>query len=226
MGAVARGRSTHVNKIRVLVAEDHATVRQGLKLLIDSQPDMEVVGEAGNGHAAISGVESLKPTVAVIDIAMPEMNGLAATRDIRKLVPETAVVALTRYEDDAYVQELLAAGACGYVLKQSASPELLSAIRAAASGRQYLDSAITSRRAGTLLGRRRDAPQRITDRESEVLRLMALGHSNKEIATTLDISVKTVEVHKANAMRKLALTGRIDVVRYALLQGWLHDPAD
>jgi DNA-binding NarL/FixJ family response regulator len=215
-----------VKKIRIVVAEDHATVRQGLKLLIDSQPDMQVVGEAGNGRAAIATVEVLKPQVAVLDISMPEMNGLAATRDIRKLVPGTAIVALTRYNDDAYVQELLGAGACGYVLKQSASPELLSAIRAAATGKRYIDSTLQSpRESGLLLKRRGDRPPpRITDRESEVLRLMALGHSNKEIASALDVVVKTVEVHKANAMRKLGLRGRIDIVRFALLQGWLQEP--
>jgi DNA-binding NarL/FixJ family response regulator len=193
-----------VSKISVLLAEDHETVRQGLKLLIDRQPDMEVIGEAGDGRAAVECAGTLHPNVVVVDISMPEMNGLAATRAIRAASPSTAVVALTRYGDDAYVQELLKAGALGYVLKQSPSGELVDAVRAAAGGRA--------------------SPARITDRESEVLRLMALGHSNKDIANTLDLSVKTVEVHKANAMRKLGLTGRTDVVRYALLQGWLRDP--
>jgi DNA-binding NarL/FixJ family response regulator len=135
-------------------------------------------------------------------------------------------VALTRYGDDAYVQELLKAGALGYVLKQSPSGELVDAVRAAAAGHQYLDRSLAARVAGAMLSQRggRASPARITDRESEVLRLMALGHSNKDIANTLDLSVKTVEVHKANAMRKLGLTGRTDVVRYALLQGWLRDP--
>jgi DNA-binding NarL/FixJ family response regulator len=210
----------------VLVAEDYETVRQGLTLLIDGQPDMEVVGEAGDGRTAVERAESSRPTVAVIDVSMPEMNGLAATRGIRDRAPETAVVALTRYADEAYVKALLGAGARGYVLKQSPSSELLDAIRAAAKGKQYLDSSLTTRIAGALVGARRgDSPYpRITDREAEVLRLMAVGHSNKEIAGTLDITVKTVEVHKANAMRKLGLQGRTDVVKYALLQGWLRDP--
>lgn len=213
-------------KIRVLLAEDHETVRHGLKLLINRQPDMEVIGEAGDGDAAVERVGVLHPNVAVVDISMPQMNGLAATRAIRESAPATAVVALTRYGDDAYVQELLNAGALGYVLKQSPSAELLDAVRAAAAGRRYLDRSLAARVAGTMLrGRgRRSTPSPITERESEVLRLMALGHSNKEIATTLDLSVKTVEVHKANGMRKLGLAGRIDVVRYALLQGWLRDP--
>ena len=213
-------------KIRVLLAEDHETVRHGLKLLIDRQPDMEVVGEAGDGHAAVERAGSLKPNVAVVDIAMPGMNGLAATKAIRESTPATAVVALTRYDDDAYVQELLNAGASGYVLKQSPSTELVDAVRAAAAGRRYLDRSLAARVAGTMMNQhgRRTAPSPITERETEVLRLMALGHSNKEIASQLDLSVKTVEVHKANATRKLGLTGRTDVVRYALLQGWLREP--
>jgi DNA-binding NarL/FixJ family response regulator len=212
--------------IRVLLAEDHETVRQGLKLLIDGQPDMEVVAEAGDGARAVETAAAVRPDVAVVDISMPEMNGLAATRAIRRSAPETAVVALTRYADDAYVQELMNAGALGYVLKQSPSGELVDAVRAAATGRRHLDRTLAARVAGSMLGpqRRRPGPSPITDRESEVLRLMALGHTNKDIAATLDLSVKTVEVHKANGMRKLGLAGRTDVVRYALLQGWLKEP--
>ena len=213
-------------KIRVLLAEDHETVRHGLKLLINRQADMEVVGEAGDGRVALEQVVVLKPNVVVVDVSMPHMNGLAATRAIHESAPATAVVALTRYGDDAYVQELLNAGALGYVLKQSPSAELVDAVRSAASGRRYLDSSLAARVAGTMLNPRgrRAAHGMITDRESEVLRLMAIGHSNKDIAANLDLSVKTVEVHKANAMRKLGLSGRTDVVRYALLQGWLREP--
>ena len=214
-----------MGKITVLLAEDHETVRQGLKLLINRQPDMEVVAEAGDGGGAVESAGLLKPNVAVVDISMPKMNGLAATRAIRESAPDTAVVALTRYSDDAYVQELLNAGALGYVLKQSPSAELVDAVRAAASGRRYLDTSLAAHVAGTMIcAKARRSTPAITERESEVLRLMALGHSNKDIAQTLDLSVKTVEVHKANAMRKLGLAGRTDVVRYALLQGWLRDP--
>jgi DNA-binding NarL/FixJ family response regulator len=214
-----------VKKIRVLLAEDHETVRQGLKLLIDAQTDMQVVGEARDGREAVNAVATVAADVAVLDISMPEMNGLAATRVIAESAPQTAVVALTRYGDEAYVQQMLGAGARGYVLKQSASAELLAAIRAAASGRQYLDTALAGRAGSPLFRPRGQAGlPRISDREAEVLRMMAAGHSNKEIATTLDVSVKTVEVHKSNAMRKLGLHSRIDVVRYALLQGWLRDP--
>jgi DNA-binding NarL/FixJ family response regulator len=215
-----------MKKIRVLLAEDHEVVRQGLKLLIDGQPDMEVVGEAGDGRAAVDGASTLQPNVVVVDVAMPNVNGLAATRRLREAAPSSAVVALTRYADDAYVQELLHAGALGYVLKQSPSSELLDAVRAAAAGRRHLDRSLAARVGETMLRTRgpRAASPPITDRETEVLRLMALGHSNRDIANALDLSVKTVEVHKANAMRKLGLAGRTDVVRYALLQGWLREP--
>jgi DNA-binding NarL/FixJ family response regulator len=204
--------------IRVLLAEDHETVRAGLKLLIDGQPDMVVVGEVGDGEAALAQAPSLQPDVAVLDVSMPRMNGLVAARLIRETLPGTAVVALTRYNDVAYVKALLDAGASGYVLKQSASVELLDAIRAAARGEQHMDVALA--RAAPRAGSQHRPI--ITAREAEVLRLMALGYSNKEIAQTLDIAVKTVEVHKANAMRKLGLSGRIDVIKYAVLQGWLN----
>ena len=213
-----------MTKIRILLAEDHETVRQGLKLLIDAQKDMEVVGEAGDGDAAVERAKALHPDVAVVDIAMPRSNGLIAARGIKASAPATEIVALTRYADTAYVKELLAVGASGYVLKQSASSELLRAIRAASRGERHLDASLLERdlaRAERLRSPRAGSP--ITEREREVLRLMALGHSNKEIALALDVSVKTVEVHKANAMRKLELAGRIDVIKYAILQGWLTE---
>jgi DNA-binding NarL/FixJ family response regulator len=213
--------------LRILLADDHQTVRQGLKLLIDSQPDMTVVAEADDGRVTLERAQGLRPDVVVLDISMPEMNGLVAARALKRLQPNVAIVTLTRHGDDAYLQELLRAGVSGYVLKQSAPVELLQAIRAAAAGGQYLDSTITARVTTTFLAReRRKAGQQaaaLSDREASVLRLLALGYSNKEIAADLEISVKTVEAHKANAIRKLGLNGRVDVVRYALLQGWLHD---
>ena len=219
--------SEPARQLRIVLADDHATIRQGLKLLIDAQPDMQVVGEAGDGRAAIDRVEQLRPDVIVMDISMPGMNGLNATRTLKDLHPESRVVALTRYSDDAYLQELLRAGVAGYVLKQSASIELLQAIRAAAVGGQYLDSTVTSRVTDRFLardGRKARQPRpAATERETEVLRLIARGYSNKEIAAELDLSVKTVEVHKANGMRKLGLRGRVDIVRFAILQGWLQD---
>jgi len=209
--------------IRVVLADDHETVRQGLKLLVDGQADMKVVGEAGDGRTAIARAEILSPDVIVLDVSMPMMNGLEATRILEQAAPATAVVALTRYNDDAYVRELLEAGAIGYGLKQSASSELLHAIRAASAGLRYLDAELTPPFAPTRRHGHVGVLPQISQREREVLRLTALGESNKEIASALDISVKTVEAHKANGMRKLDLRGRIDVVRYAALQGWLTD---
>ena len=209
--------------IRVLLAEDHETVREGLRLLLNSQTDMEVIAAVGNGRAVVERARTLRPDVIVLDLTMPDMTGLAAARTLKGEDPPIPLVALTRHDDQAYVQELLAAGAAGYVLKQSASSELLRAIRVAASGGRYLDPALPPL-GGGVDRRRRAATPLVTERETEVLRMMATGHSNKEIATALDIAVKTVEVHKANAMRKLALRGRTDVIRYAVLNGWLQDP--
>ncbi len=216
-----------VRQLRIVLADDHVTVRHGLKLLIDAQSDMTVVAEAGDGAAAIRRVDEFAPDVVVMDISMPGINGLNATRTLKESHPTTRVVALTRYSDDAYLQELLRAGVAGYVLKQSASIELLQAIRAAAAGGQYLDSAVTARVTVGFLSRdgkrARQARPSLTERETEVLRLIARGYSNKEIASQLELSVKTVEVHKANGMRKLNLRGRIDIVRFAILQGWMQD---
>jgi DNA-binding NarL/FixJ family response regulator len=213
--------------LRILIADDHATVRQGLKLLIDSQPDMGVVGEAADGNGVLQQAEALKPDIIVMDISMPGMNGLIATRTLKRAQPRVSIVALTRHDDETYLDELLRAGASGYVLKQSAPMEFLQAIRAVAAGGIYLDPAMTSRVADGLLARHAEVASQpratLTERESEVLRLIAIGHGNKEIATQLRISVKTVEVHKANAMRKLGLTGRVDIIRYGVLQGWLYD---
>jgi DNA-binding NarL/FixJ family response regulator len=215
----------HAPPLRILLADDHVTVRHGLKLLIDSQADMKVVSEASDGKSAIQNAIALKPHVIVMDISMPGMNGLAATLALKQKQPDVAIVTLTRHGDDAYVQELLRAGVSGYVLKQSAPAELLQAIRAAAAGGLYLDSALTARVTARLLGRADKVNKpaaTLSERESEVLRLIASGHSNKEIAGRLSLSVKTVEAHKANAMRKLGLRGRIDIVKYAVLQGWLE----
>ena len=213
--------------LRILLADDHVTVRHGLKLLIDGQPDMKVVAEASDGAAALQQALEVKPDVVVMDISMPGMNGLVATRKLKKAQPEAAIVTLTRHGDDAYLQELLRAGVAAYVLKQSAPNELLQAIRAAAAGAGYLDTMLTARVTAGFLGSERKRVNKsgvsITDRESAVLRDIAVGYSNKEIAARLSLSVKTVEAHKANAMRKLGLTGRIDIVKYAVLQGWLDN---
>ncbi len=217
-----------MNRIRVLLVDDHETVREGLRLLLDSQSDMEVVAEAADGRAAVEFNERLRPQVVVMDLSMPEMNGLQATQAIKRSHPGTAIVALTRHDDAAFVDELKKAGASAYVLKQSASRELLDAVRVAAVGGSYLDAQLRARdaRARTeqpLAPGGRRVPS-VSEREKQVLRMMAVGHSNKEIAEALGITIKTVEVHKANAMRKLKLRGRIDVVRYAILHGWLQEP--
>jgi DNA-binding NarL/FixJ family response regulator len=213
--------------LRILLADDHVTVRHGLKLLIDGEADMKVVAEASDGESALKQALEIKPDVVILDISMPGMNGLAATRALKKAQPDAVIVTLTRHADDAYLQELLRAGVKGYVLKRSAPTELLQAIRGVAAGGQYLDSTLTERVTAGFVnkpGGRPGAPvPTLTDREAEVLRLIASGYGNKEIAGRLGLSAKTIEAHKANAMRKLDLNGRIDIVKYAILQGWLDN---
>lgn len=220
MPDTSRGR-----RARVLLADDHATVRYGLKLLIDAEPDMIVVAEAGDGDEAVRKALEAKPDVVVMDISMPGMNGLAATRALKQAHPGILVVTLTRHTDEAYLQELLRAGASGYVLKRSAPTELLQAIRGVTAGGQYVDSTMTSRVTSAFTARSsgtagKQSPA-LTDREAQVLRLVAAGYGNKEIGAQLTLSPKTVDAHKTNAMRKLDLRGRIDIVKYAVLQGWL-----
>jgi two-component system, NarL family, response regulator NreC len=217
-----------VKKVRILLADDHVTVREGIKMIINAQPDMEVVSEAPDGRAAVSEAQSVKPDVVVMDVSMPRVNGLKATEMLKECCPDVKVLALTRHQDDGYLQQLLRAGAAGYVLKQSRSAELLQAIRAISAGGSYLDPSVAARVIGDY-GRRGQPPPSVigaaslSGREEEVLRLIAWGYSNKEIAIRLDLSVKTVETHKANAMHKLQMRSRIDIVRFALLQGWLED---
>ncbi|MDT7688894.1 MAG: hypothetical protein QOE46_1653 [Acidobacteriota bacterium] len=218
-----------MTKLRILLADDHETVRAGLKMIVGAQADMEVVGEASDGHAAIARAQELLPDIVVMDVSMPHLNGLKATEKLKQVCPQVKVLTLTRHTDDGYLQQLLRAGASGYVLKQSPPAELLHAIRAIAAGGKYLDPAVAGKVMGDYARRsasfRVDAEggREISDRESEVLRLIAWGHSNKEIAAHMKISVKTVEAHKANAMKKLGMLSRIDIVRFAMLQGWLQD---
>ena len=216
------------NKLRILIAEDHATVREGIRLIIELQDDMEVIGEAGDGREAIRLAEELKPDIVLMDVSMPGLNGLLATAKLKRIMPDVKILTLTRHTDEAYLQELLQAGVSGYVLKQSASAELLRAIRAVALGGKYLDPAIAGKvfdgyteKLGKLRGETGGAP--LSGRESETLRLIALGYSNKEIAEQFDLSVKTVESHKANAQQKLRLKSRKDIISYAILQGWLQE---
>jgi DNA-binding NarL/FixJ family response regulator len=213
--------------LRVLIADDHAIVRHGLKLLIDGQPDMTVVGEVSDGTAVLDQARALTPELVILDISMPGMNGLIATRALKSAHPEIRILILTRHDEETHLEELLRAGASGYVLKQSAPADFLRAVRAVAAGGLYVDPELAPRVADGLLAKgsvTSDQPQEsISERESEVLRLLAVGHSNKEVAARLNLSVKTVEVHKTNAMRKLGLNGRVDLIRYGVLKGWLHD---
>ena len=215
-------------KLRILLADDHETVREGLRMIVNAQPDMQVVATAGDGRDAIAQAKKISPDVVIMDISMPGLNGLAATSQLTERVPATKVLTLTRHADSSYLQQLLRAGASGYVLKQSRPAELLHAIRSVATGGKYLDASMTAPVIGTYAKPAPAAPgpepvAPLSPRETEVLRLIAWGNTNKEIAARLDLSVKTVEAHKANGMRKLGMRGRIDIVRYALLQGWLHE---
>ncbi len=216
-----------MNKLRIILAEDHETIRDGLKLLVNSRSDMEVVGEADNGRTALQLAEEFSPDVVVMDISMPELNGLQATKKLKDKSPQVKVLILTRHSEPGYLQELLQAGASGYVLKQSKSEELIRAILAVAAGQTYLDPAVTER-AVTQLRESGQVPHKapnanLTAREADVLRLIALGYVNKEVAVRLNLSIKTVEAHKSNAMNKMGMKSRVDIVRYAILQDWLQD---
>jgi DNA-binding NarL/FixJ family response regulator len=217
-----------MQKLKILLVDDHETVREGLKVILNAQSDMEVIAEAEDGEAAVAEAIARSPDVTVMDISMPRVNGLQATEALRKCSPQVKILVLTRHSGDGYLQQLLRAGADGYVLKQSRATELLHGIRAVARGGTFLDPAVAERVIGSF-GRRTQpatppatAPD-ISPREEETLRLVAWGYSNKEIATRLKLSVKTIETHKTNAMHKLGLQNRIDVVKFALLRNWLRD---
>jgi two-component system, NarL family, response regulator NreC len=214
------------DSLRIMLVDDHETVREGLRLLIDHEPDMTVVAQASTGDEAVRAGQREDVDLVVMDLSMPGSSGLLAARALRDSRPGLKIVVLTRHADQTYLQELLRAGVSAYVLKQSPHNELLHAIRAAAGGRQHIDSALTRHVAAPFLdqeGHKRSTVPRVTNRELSVLRLSAQGYSNKEIAQRLDVVVKTVEVHKANGMRKLHLAGRIELLQFAVLQGWLAD---
>lgn len=219
------------NAIRVLIADDHAIVRDGLRALVNAEPGLAVVGEAADGEEAWRRAIELSPDVVLLDLSMPGVNGADAAERIARDCRGVRVLALTMHEERGYVTRLLRAGAAGYVLKRTAAAELVRAIRIVASGRTYIDPTL----AGSLLtgdphgsvGSAADgsALAELTSREQEVLHLVARGHSNKEISTALEISVKTVETHKTNAMTKLGLPSRASVVRFAISLGWLSSDA-
>lgn len=216
-----------MTKLRIFVADDHAVLRDGLKALVNAQPDMEVIGEADSGRSACLKVKELLPDVVVMDVSMPELNGVQATEILKRDCPLVKVLALTAYKDKAYLDQLLKVGASGYVLKMSAAEELIKALRIVATGNVYVDHEMSEKitegyvRKQFLRGATRQ--RELTEREEEVMRLIAQGHANKEIASQLNISVKTVESHKSNIMDKLELKSRTEIVRYAVRQGWLQD---
>jgi DNA-binding NarL/FixJ family response regulator len=216
--------------LRVVLADDHAVVREGLKALVNAQPDMCVVGEAADGEAAWRVARELRPDVLVMDLSMPLLGGAEATVRVRRDCPEVKVLALTVHEERLYLTQLLRAGASGYVLKRAASLELVRAVRTVAAGGTYIDPSI----AGTLVegylesNESAELPPNdvLSDREREVLMRITQGFSNKEIAAALALSVKTVETYKARVSEKLELRSRVDMVRYAARQGWLSTPTD
>lgn len=220
----AKATPIHAKPITVFIADDHVLVREGLRLIIEAQADMEVVGEASDGQEAWTRIRELRPDVAMIDVSMPHLNGAQTTERVRFNCPEVKVLAVSAYGDEAHIRQLLASGASGYVLKRAASQELANAIRVVAGGGVHLDPQIAGQVVGGFVnqsGNENDGG--LTAREVEVLMLVAYGHTNKEIAAKLHLSVKTVEGHKTRINEKLGIKTRADVVRYALRRGWLRD---
>lgn len=214
--------------MRILVADDHAIVREGLRQLLNSQRDMEVVGEAEDGLEALEKAKSLRPDVTVLDIAMPRLSGLEAVRLIKEAVPNIQIVVLSMHKKEAYVHQVLHAGALGYVLKASPSSDVLEAIRAVDRGEYFLSSKIRAEVIGTYLKSRREKPavrgyDLLSEREQQVFRLIVEGNSTNQIADVLCVSPKTVEKHRANVMKKLAIHDVVAMVKYAIKIG-IIDP--
>ena len=210
-------------KIRVLLAEDHVMVREGTREFVQREPDMEVVGEAGDGEEAVKLAKELKPDVVVMDIAMPKLNGIEATKQIKKLAPSIAVLILTAYDYDQYIFALLEAGAAGYLLKGVRVHELIDAIRAVYAGESVLHPVVARRVVDRLVSPAQGETQEIplSEREMEVLKLAATGVSNKDIAQQLFLSPRTVQVHLGNIFSKLGVASRTEAILYALRKGWL-----
>lgn len=217
-----------MNTIRVALADDHPVVLAGVKSLLESDPQIQLVGEATTGSAALEMICDRKPDVAVIDISMPYLNGLELANALSERCPTVKFLALTVHEDRAYVQPMLQAGAKGYVLKRSAGDELVRAIRAVAAGGVYLDPAVAEKALpdpqNKAVAVASAGKEDLSPRELEVLRFTSQGFSNKEIAAKIDLSVKTVETYKARATEKLGLRNRAEIVRFGAVRGWLDDP--
>jgi DNA-binding NarL/FixJ family response regulator len=213
--------------IRVLIVDDHAVVRAGLRMLIDAQDDLETAGEAGNKRDAIFRARELKPDVILMDVVMPDGSGLEAIPTLLHEHPEVKVLMLSMQDDPRYVREAFSSGASGYVLKEAADTELVAAIREVARGGSYVHPALGARLVvADAADRKRAEEDPLSEREREVLRLLALGHTNQGIAKQLYISVRTAETHRAHIMQKLRLASRAELVRYAMDQGLLDRPAE
>ncbi|MGA1369006.1 MAG: response regulator [Blastocatellia bacterium] len=203
----------------ILLVDDHAVVRQGFRMILSAEPDFEVVGEAANGREAVSFAESLQPDVVLMDVSMPELNGIEATRRIVTVSPRTRILALSMHRDSVYVREILRAGASGYLLKEAGDQDLLTAIRAIAQGQGYLSPAVSDAVLHDYRKHVTDPIDLLTSREREVLQLIAEGKTSKEIALTLDLSTYTIESHRGRIMEKLNLHSAGDLVRFAFRNG-------
>lgn len=212
--------------IRILIADDHAVMRAGLRLLLDGQEDMAVVDEAGDGWETVEKATSARPDVVLLDITMPGLNGLEAARRIKQQAPEVKLLVLTMHDDAAYLRQFFQAGVAGYVVKKAADTELVAAIRAVQRGETYVHPSLTHVLVDSYLhrpepSRSRESSEELTPRETQVLRLVAQGYTSQQVADHLSISVNTVETHRAHIMEKLGLRGRAQLVRYAIARGLL-----
>ncbi len=213
--------------IRILLADDHAILRAGVRMLLESQPDMEVIGEAADGRETIDKVRELHPDLVVMDIAMPDIGGLEATERIRSECPDVRILALTMHEDERYFFQALHAGASGYMAKGAPPEDFISAVRSVAQGQAYIYPSLTRKLLDEYVGRDKAAAEnethdQLTERECEVLRLIAEGQTGKEIARLLKISVHTVERHRQNLMAKLDLHNRSALIKYAIRKGLIE----
>jgi DNA-binding NarL/FixJ family response regulator len=205
--------------IRILLADDHSLVRQGFSMILEAQADMQIVGQAGNGREAVDLAAKLRPDVVVMDVAMPELNGIEATRRIIEASPRTRVLALSMHKDSVYVREVLRAGARGYLLKDSGDADLVAAVRAVAQGDGYLSPSVSDSVLSDYRRHVTDPLDLLSSREREVLQMIAEGKTNKEIANSLNLSVYTVEAHRGRVMEKLNLHSTSELVRFALRSG-------
>ena len=215
-----------MKKIKILIADDHAFVREGTRRILEQEPDLEVVAEAGNGEEAVKLASELKPDVAIIDVAMPKLDGIEATRQIKALCPAVAVLVLSAYDDDQFVFGLLEAGAAGYLLKSVRGHEIVDAIRAVDAGESVLHPSVARKvlnRFASVSNRaqRKKPLELLTEREVEVLKLVTKGLSNKDIADGLSLSIRTVQGHLANIFNKLRVSSRTEAVVHALKEGWV-----